>query len=89
MAKYLFIESRDPYESADCAHFAELVQGSRARDNSITLFPSRTACLPHALADAFSLRERAVDKLANGIKSADVDRLVSLLLEPGTKALWH
>lgn len=43
------------------------------------------------LADDFSLRERAItgDKLAEGITPAPIDRLVDLLIEPGTKAIWH
>ena len=43
------------------------------------------------LADDFSLRERAItqDKLADGVSQASIDELVDLLVEPGTKAIWH
>lgn len=38
MAKYLLIESRDPYDSADSPNFLELVRGVRERNNNVTLF---------------------------------------------------
>lgn len=41
------------------------------------------------IADRFSLRERAIRTPIDGVQVADVDRLVDLLLEPGTKAIWH
>lgn len=41
------------------------------------------------LADGFSLRERSIHNLVDGVEVADMDRLVDLLLEPGTKAIWH
>jgi len=41
------------------------------------------------LADGFSLRERAISNLLDGVEVADMDRLVEMLLEPGTKAIWH
>lgn len=108
MANYLFIDSRDPYDSADTQHFFDLVRGVRQRNNAATLFLIQNGVLAtragakyceryqelaHAgvsiLADDFSLRERAIDKLAEGVQGAGVDKLVSLLLESGTKAIWH
>ncbi len=43
------------------------------------------------LADDFSLRERAItqDRLAAGVSSSPIDRLVDLLADPNTKAVWH
>ena len=41
------------------------------------------------LADDFSLRERAVRRLADGVKPANVDTLVMLALSEGTKTIWH
>ena len=41
------------------------------------------------LADGFSLKERAIGKLVEGVQTADIGQLVDLLLEPGTKAIWH
>lgn len=108
MAKYLVIESRDPFDSSDSNYFAELVQGIAARGNETTLFLVQNGVLParqgakhndiiaklvlnkvKVLADGFSLRERAIGKLAAGVAVADIDRLVDLLMEPGTKAIWH
>jgi hypothetical protein len=41
------------------------------------------------MADRFSLKERAIRTPVGGVEVADVERLVDLLLEPGTKAIWH
>lgn len=108
MAKYLFIESRDPFDSSDSEYFSELVQGISNRGNETTLFLVQNGVLParkgsrhndvisklikdnvKVLADGFSLRERAISNLLDGVDVLDMDRLVELLLEPGTKAIWH
>lgn len=108
MAKYLLIESRDPFDSSDSEYFAELVQGIAKRGNEATLFLVQNGVLParkgskynsvisdliknkvKVVADRFSLKERGIRQLAEGVDIADTDRLVDLLLEPGTKAIWH
>ncbi len=108
MAKYLLIESRDPFDSADTEYFSELVQGISRRRNDTTLFLVQNGVLParkgakhnetisrvmesnvRVLADEFSLRERAIGSLIDGVKISDMNELVDLLLEPGTKAIWH
>jgi sulfur transfer complex TusBCD TusB component (DsrH family) len=108
MAKYLVIESREPFDSSDSDYFSELVQGITGRGNQTTLFLVQNGVLParkgakysdvitkliqnkvQVLADGFSLKERAISNLADGVQVADIDRLVDLLLEPGTKAIWH
>lgn len=108
MAKYLLIESRDPYDSADSANFLELVRGVRERNNDVTLFLIQNGVLAardgaqHSeryrdlartgvtvLADSFSLRERAIDRLVDSVRPAEIDALVELLLERGSKAIWH
>lgn len=108
MAKYLFIESRDPFDSSDSEYFSELVQGISGRGNGTTLFLVQNGVLPvrkganhnetiskliqskvRVLADGFSLRERAISNLLDGVEVSDMDRLLELLLEPGTKAIWH
>ena len=38
MQKYLFIESRDPFESSDCARLTEMIEGIRRRGHDATLF---------------------------------------------------
>ena len=43
------------------------------------------------LADAFSLKERAIrdeDRVAS-VKSSDIDHLVDLLMADNSKAIWH
>jgi sulfur relay protein TusB/DsrH len=108
MAKYLFIESRDPFESADSQHFSELLAGIAARQNEATVFFVQNGVLPlrrgaryndriseligrkvRLVADRFSLRERGISQVVDGVEVADIDRLVDLLLEPGVKAVWH
>lgn len=43
------------------------------------------------LADDFSLRERGIgaEAIVAGIAVAGIDALVDLIVEPGTRALWH
>jgi predicted peroxiredoxin len=108
MAKYLFIESRDPFDSADSEYFSQLVEGISNRGNEVTLFLVQNGVFPlrsgskhgdlmakllehrvKILADDFSLRERAIKKPLDGVEVADIGRVVDLLLEPGTKAIWH
>lgn len=108
MAKYLFIESRDPFDSLDSQYLTDLIQGVAARGNQTVLFLVQNGVLParkgsrhneaiskllsdkvKVLADGFSLRERAVRALVDGVETADMDRLVDLLMEPGTKTIWH
>lgn len=108
MAKYLVIESRDPFDSSDSSYFSELVQGISERGNETTLFLVQNGVLTarkgskyndiiskliegkvKVLADSFSLKERGIGKLVDGVNPTDMDRLVDLLLEPGTKAIWH
>lgn len=108
MARYLLIESRDPFDSQDSGYFAELVQGIAGKGNETTLFLVQNGVLParqgskyaetitrlikgrvKVLADGFSLRERAIRNVVDGVEVAEMDRLVDLLLEPGTKSVWH
>ncbi len=108
MAKYLLIESRDPFDSSDSHYFSDLVQGLSSKGNETTLFLIQNGVLParkgskhnetiarlaknkvKIMADGFSLKERAINKPVEEVEIADVDRLVDLLLEPGTKAIWH
>jgi hypothetical protein len=41
------------------------------------------------VADDFSLKERAVRRLAEGVKPATVETLVALVMTEGTKTIWH
>ena len=108
MSTYVFIDSRDPFESADASAFLELVAGVREHGSPTTLFLIQNAVLAArrdarpaerfavlakqgvtVLADAFSLRERAIDTVADGVKPVEIDALVDLLLTPAVKAVWH
>lgn len=108
MAKYLLIESRDPFDSQDAGYFAELVEGIAGNGNQAILFLLQNGVLPvrkgskynktisrlvrnkvKVLADGFSLKERAIHNLVKGVEVAGMDQLVDLLLEPGTKTIWH
>lgn len=108
MAKYLVIESRDPFDSSDSNYFSELVQGIAGRGNQTTVLliqngvlPARQGCKYNdrianlvrskvqVLADGFSLRERAIRNVTDGVQITEIERIVDLLLEPGTKAIWH
>jgi sulfur relay protein TusB/DsrH len=41
------------------------------------------------LADNFAVKERAIGKLVEGVETVSMDQFVKLLMEPGTKAVWH
>lgn len=46
MAKYLLIESRDPFESADAAHYVDLAKGLVKEGHAVTLFLVQNGVLP-------------------------------------------
>ena len=46
MSKYLLIESRDPYESADVGNYFDLAQGLAREGNDVTLFLVQNGVLP-------------------------------------------
>lgn len=108
MAKYLVVESRDPFDSSDSGYFSELVRGVSKRGNETVVFLVQNGVLParkgskhsdvitklargkvKVLADGFSLKERAIGRLVDGVEIADMDRLVDLVMQPGTRAIWH
>lgn len=108
MAKYLLIESRDPFESSEVGYFSDLAGDLAQRAERTTLFLVQNGVLAarpgaksnerikrllaskvEVLTDGFALRERAIGRPMDGVGVADMDRLLSLLLEPGTKAIWH
>jgi hypothetical protein len=45
-SRYLLIESRDPYESRDCAFFAELAAQLARAGHTVTLFLVQNGVLP-------------------------------------------
>jgi len=46
MAKYLLIESRDPFESNDVVHYYELATGLAREGNDVTLYLLQNGVLP-------------------------------------------
>ena len=46
MANYLLIESRDPFESADSAHYYNLATGLAGNGDKVTLFLVQNGVLP-------------------------------------------
>jgi len=46
MAKYLLVESRDPFDSSDSEYFCELVEGISNRGNEVTLFLVQNGVFP-------------------------------------------
>jgi sulfur relay (sulfurtransferase) complex TusBCD TusD component (DsrE family) len=45
MARFVFVESRDPYECADSARYLDLVAAVRRRSHEVTLFLVQNAVL--------------------------------------------
>ena len=108
MSKYLFIESRDPFESHDSCLFYDLAREQVKEGSEVTMFLVQNGVLParkdsiyadrltelvengvSLLADDFSLRERAIHRLAEGVRPSNVETLVTLALTTGTRTLWH
>ena len=67
MAKYLLIESRDPFDSNDCAQFCRLAEGLAAAGNEVTLFLVQNGVLP--------ARSGAQSKLLADLAAAGVEVL--------------
>ncbi len=109
MAKYLLIESRDPYEFLDVNYLYDLAGGLASGGHEVILFLVQNGVLParwnarseglthlaqggvKILADDFSLRERGIpaESLARGVSAAPIDRVVDLLADGSTRAVWH
>lgn len=108
MSKYLFIESRDPFESCDSHVLYDLAQGQAREGNEVTVFLIQNGVLPArkgsryasrlseltqggitVLADDFSLKERAIRHVIDGVEPATAEELVDRILTAGTKTIWH
>ncbi len=61
MAKYLMIESRDPFESNDAGYYYELAEGLAKSGNEVTLFLVQNGVLPARRSAASALLGRASD----------------------------
>ena len=111
MAKYVLIESRDPFEYADSVYMYDLAGDLAGKGNDVTLFLVQNGVLTtrrgvknsplaglkqrspsvNVAADDFSLRERGISQssIAEGVGVSNVDNLVDLLVQDGTKIVWH
>jgi predicted peroxiredoxin len=54
MTHFVFVESRDPLESADCQTIQELAEGLAGRGHRVTLFLVQNAVLPARAGSRFS-----------------------------------
>ena len=104
MARYLFIESKSPWESRAVTEFYTLAADLGAQGHDVTLFLVQNGVFAarregmnagiggrvRIVADDFSLRERAIppDALATGVSAASIDVVVELLAS-GARAIWH
>src|SRR3989442_9021653 len=46
MGKYVLIESRDPFDSADCKNFRDLASGLAKEGNEVAFFLTQNGVLP-------------------------------------------
>jgi hypothetical protein len=64
------------------------VLAARPRTRATAAFGVLAAAGVKILADEFSLKERGIQKIADGVKAAPIDVVVDHL-EAGHKTLWH
>lgn len=85
MAKYLVIQSRDPFEGKDVAHDYDLAKNLKAQGNEVTLFlvqngvlPARPSTESGALADVAKAGvEVLADEFSLNERGISTDRLVA------------
>jgi sulfur relay (sulfurtransferase) complex TusBCD TusD component (DsrE family) len=109
VANYVFIESRDPFESPETKSVTETAVALSKKGHTVTVFlvqngvlgARKLAVTSHVpaivesgvtvLADDFSLQERGIsmDECAPGLQSGSMERLIDLIVQENTKAVWH
>jgi len=109
LSNYVFIESRDPFESPDTSVVTETAVALKKKGHTVTVFLVKNGVLgarKHAaksqlpaivesgvtvLADDFSLQERGIsmEECAPGLQAGTMDRLIDLIVQDNTKAVWH
>ena len=73
MSNYVFIESRDPFESADTSFLADTAASLKKRGNNVTVFLVQNGVLvrPRTIAPARRSRATAVASSAAGVSGRD------------------
>jgi hypothetical protein len=61
VSQYLFIESRDPWESSDSGRFYELASDLSGRGHDVVLFLVQNGVLGVRKGSSFTLVQRAID----------------------------
>lgn len=110
MARYVLVETRDPFDSHDTTYYYNLAKELAEKGHKVTLFLVQNGVLSvrkaasknplmaivggkvEVLADAFSLRERAIGETekSDDVKVAEIGDLVDLIMaEDDTKVMWH
>lgn len=109
MSNYVFIESRDPFDSPDTTFVSETAVALKKKGHTVTVFLVQNGVLGArklasksqvpvivesgvtVLADDFSMQERGIsmDECSQGLQSAGIDRLIDLIVQDNTKAVWH
>lgn len=109
MSHYVFIESRDPFESRDTRFVEETATALKQRGHEVTVFLVQNGVLGlrrhtsdsalvrlvqtgvSLLADDFSLAERGMQQaeLVPGVQPANIETLVTVLVQENAKAIWH
>ena len=92
MAKYLLIESRDPFENNVVARQYDLAANLVKEGNEVTLFLVQNGVLPARPGNCSSLLGNAaragVQVLADGVTAAPLSVVIDQLAD-GRKTLWH
>ena len=109
MSNYVFIESRDPFDSPDTNVVSETAVALKKKGHTVTVLlvqngvngarklagksqvPAIVESGVIVLADNFSLQERGItmDECAPGLQAGTMDRLIDLIVQENTKAVWH
>jgi sulfur transfer complex TusBCD TusB component (DsrH family) len=109
LSNYVFIESRDPFDSPDTNFVTETAVALKKKGHTVTVvlvqngvlgarkqaaksqLPAIVESGVTVLADDFSLQERGIsmDECAPGLQAGTMDRLIDLIVQENTKAVWH
>jgi sulfur relay (sulfurtransferase) complex TusBCD TusD component (DsrE family) len=109
LSNYVFIESRDPFESPETNVVTETAVALKKKGHTVTVFLVKNGVLGArrqaaksqlpavvesgvtVLADDFSMQERgmSMEECAPGLQAGTMDRLIDLIVQDNTKAVWH